>query len=589
MVLDELIALSRSRFGFIGEMLHNTAGHPYLKIEAITNLAWNPQTEALYQRVRERGMLFERVDNLIGTPMISGSVVISHDLATDPRRAGLPEGHPAITTYIGIPVFSGERQVGLVGLANRDTDYEPGLAHELEPLLQSVGNLIECDRLYCEKRGHEKSLKQAAHYDALTGLPNRHRLSERFGRALAVAERRKTRLAVGLLDLDGFKEINDAHGRIAGDVVLRTVADRLRSAVRAPGLVGRLGGDDFVVILREIDDDRVYSRLLAAIHEPSPYRLTTLQISASLGVTIYPDDDASVDLLRRHADQAMYAAKERGRNRFEHFDRARHFSRRERRRVLDRVGAALNEEPFELHYQPMMDLIGRRVAGFEAVLRWNHPTDGLIAPGAFLNHLEYTDFAGAVARFVIERAIAQLQRLDEASLDFTISLNLSPSHFLSPEFCSDLRRAVQHCPARLRGRLILELLETTALDDSDHVIKTLRACRDLGVQISLDDFGTGYSSLDYFRRLPVHKIKIDRSFVQDMRDNGDDEMIVDAIISLAKRFKPRTVAEGIENVASHNRLIEMGCEYDQGYLYSRPLPAVAALEWARAFSWTDVV
>ncbi|MGB7754754.1 MAG: GGDEF and EAL domain-containing protein [Salinisphaera sp.] len=588
-VLDDLLALTDSRFGFIGEMLQNTAGQPYLKIEAITNLAWNAQTEALYQRVRERGMLFERLDNLMGAPMTSGNVVISHDLATDPRSGGLPEGHPPITSYIGIPVFSGERRVGLVGLANRSIDYEPGLAHELEPLLQTVGNLIERDRLYREKRGHEKSLEEATHYDALTGLPNRYRLSELFGRALVEAKRRQTRLAVGLLDLDGFKEINDTHGRTAGDLVLRTVADRLRSAVRKPGLVGRLGGDEFVVILQDIEDDRVYSHLLAAIHAPIPYRLATVRISASMGVTIFPDDDASVDLLLRHADQAMYAAKERGRNRFEHFDLARHFSRRERGRVLDRVGAALDQEQFELHYQPKIDLVGQRVAGFEALLRWNHPTDGLITPGSFLNHLEYTDFAGAVGRFVIERAIAQLQRLDEASFDFTISVNLSPSHFLSPEFCSDLRRALQNCPARLRGRLILELLETTALDDSDRVIDTLLACRDLGVQISLDDFGTGYSSLDYFRRLPAHEIKIDRSFVQDMSDTGDDEMIVDAVISLAKSFKRRTVAEGIENIATHKRLIEMGCEYGQGFLYSRPLPANAALEWAHSFRWADVV
>ncbi len=356
-----------------------------------------------------------------------------------------------------------------------------------------------------------------------------------------------------------------------------------------PGWSGRLGGDEFVVILQDIEDDRVYSHLLAAIHDPIPYRLATVRISASMGVTIFPDDDASVDLLLRHADQAMYAAKERGRNRFEHFDLARHFSRRERGRVLDRVGAALDQEQFELHYQPKIDLVGQRVAGFEALLRWNHPTDGLITPGSFLNHLEYTDFAGAVGRFVIERAIAQLQRLDEASFDFTISVNLSPSHFLSPEFCSDLRRALQNCPARLRGRLILELLETTALDDSDRVIDTLLACRDLGVQISLDDFGTGYSSLDYFRRLPAHEIKIDRSFVQDMGDTGDDEMIVDAVISLAKSFKRRTVAEGIENIATHKRLIEMGCEYGQGFLYSRPLPANAALEWAHSFRWADVV
>ena len=284
----------------------------------------------------------------------------------------------------------------------------------------------------------------------------------------------------------------------------------------------------------------------------------------------------------------MYAAKEYGKNRYEHFDLARHFSRKARGRVLDRIGEALAHEQLELHYQPKIDLVGQCVAGFEALLRWNHPTDGLIAPRAFLDHLEYTDHAGAVGRFVLERAIDQLHRLDAESLNYTISVNLSPSHFLSPTFCGDLWSALQDCPPHIRERLVLELLETTALDDSDRVIETLQACRELGVRISLDDFGTGYSSLDYFRRLPAHEIKIDRSFVKDMLDNVDDEMIINAIISLAKSFRRGIVAEGIEDAATQTRLIEMGCEYGQGFFYSRPLPAGAALEWARAFRWQDL-
>lgn len=587
-VLNDLLTLTGSRFGFIGERLHSDAGNPYLKIEAITNLAWNAETEALYERVQRRGMLFDRLDNLIGAPLISGSVLISHNVATDPRSGGLPRGHPAIESYIGIPVFSGERHVGLVGLANRDAEYDSSLVQELEPLLQTVGNLIERDRLYREKRDHQKRVEYASRYDALTGLPNRARLSELLGAALIRAARDGNRLAVCLLDLDNFRGIDETHGRGTGDTVLQTVAERLRNSVHEPDLIGRVGGDEFVVVLHHIDDPHVYTRLLDAIQEPMCIRSTAVRISASMGVTIYPDDDANVDLLLRHADQAMYAAKEHGKSCYEHFDLARDFSRKERGRVLERIGGALRAEQFELYYQPKIDLVGRRVAGFEALLRWNHPTDGLIAPGAFLDHLENTGYAGAVGRFVIDRAIEQLRHLDDKSLDFTVSLNLSPSHFLNPTFCSDLRHALQECPARLRQRLVLELLETTALDDSGRVIETLLACRELGVQISLDDFGTGYSSLDYFRRLPAHEIKIDRSFVQDMRNNSEDEMIVSAIISLAKSFKRRTVAEGIEDAATQRRLIDMGCEYGQGYLYSRPLPADAALAWARSFRWSDI-
>lgn len=584
-VLHDLLVLTGSRFGFVGEMLPQAAGTPVLKVGAITHLDWNPATEALYRQVRKRGTLFQPLDRLARASMISGEAVIRRDLAADTDLGAFPPDHPCLNTCMTVPLFSGDRQVGLVGLADREIEYDLSLVHELDPLLQTVGNLIERDRLYREKREHEKSLEHAIRYDALTGLPNRHCLSERFEQALIEADRYGHTLAVCLLDLDGFKAINDSHGGDAGDTVLRAVAKRLRTIAQPPDLIGRLGGDEFALILHDVDTNRGYTPLMNAIREPIPYGRTTLEISASMGVTVYPEDDSNVDLLLRHADQAMLAAKEHGKNRTEQFDLARHFSRKARDRVLDRIGDALTQGQLELHYQPKIDLIGRRVAGFEALLRWHHPVDGLIAPRVFLNHLEYTDYAGAVGRFVLERAIAQLQRLDAESLDYTISINLSPSHFLSPTFSGDLWRALQDCPPHIRERLVLELLETTALDDSNRVIETLQTCRELGVQISLDDFGTGYSSLDYFRRLPAHEIKIDRSFVQDMRNNRDDEMIVGAIIGLAKSFDRDIVAEGIEDTATQDRLIEMGCEYGQGFLYSRPLPADAALAWARAFHW----
>lgn len=586
-MLSDLLALTGSQFGFIGEVLRRQDQTPYLKIGAITNIAWSPETQALYQEVERRGLIFDRLDNLLGEPMVTGEVIVSNDLEADPRRGGLPSGHPSISAYIGIPVLSGDKQIGLIGLANRLDGYTARLAEELEPLLQTVGNLIERKRLYQEKREHQKSLEQAANYDALTGLPNRRRLTALFEQELFEAKQRKGLLSVCFIDLDGFKEINDQHGHSVGDAVLKSVAQRLLSSVRSHDIVARLGGDEFVAILRDVNDARVYARLLEAIRQPISYRHYVLNLSGSMGVTVYPDDDADADLLIRHADQAMYAAKEAGKNTYTLFDLDSHFSRKERVKVIEQIGDAIRLGQLELYYQPKVNFIKRRLEGFEALIRWNHPVKGLMSPGSFLEHIEYTEYARSVGNFVIREAIACLQEFAQNQLPYTLSVNLSPSHFLGHDFRDDLASALGECPRDLRSHLILEVLETTALDDTPRVLENLQACRDLGVDISLDDFGTGYSSLDLFRRLQAQEIKIDRSFVMDMLENNDNYMIVSAIVSLSQSFQRRLVAEGIESATVEAKLIELGCELGQGFFYSRPMPLEKALEWAKSFTWDN--
>lgn len=585
LMLGDLLALTGSQFGFVGEVLHQEDDTPYLKIGAITNIAWSPETRALYQDVERRGLIFDRLDNILGQPMVTGEVIVSSDLATDPRRGGLPSGHPPISTYIGIPVFSGDRQIGLIGLANRTGGYKARLAEELEPLMQTVGNLIERKRLYQEKREHQKKLEQAANYDALTGLPNRRRLTELFEQELFEARQRNGVVSVCFIDLDGFKDINDEHGHAVGDAVLRSVAERLLCGVRAHDVVARLGGDEFVAILRDVDDERVYARLLEAIRQPINYRHHVLQLSGSMGVTVYPDDDADADGLMRHADQAMYAAKEAGKNNYTLFDLDSHFSRKERVRVIEQIGDAIKLGQLELYYQPKISFSEQSVSGFEALIRWNHPDDGLLGPGHFLDHIEYTEYARQVGNFVLREVVAQLQDFHRKQLPYTLSVNLSPSHFLGAGFREDLAIALGDCAGDIRSRLILEILETTALDDTDRVLENLRACCELGVDVSLDDFGTGYSSLDLFRRLPAQEIKIDRSFVMEMLDNKDSDMIVRAIISLSKSFRRRLVAEGIESEAVESKLIALGCDLGQGFFYSKPLPLAQALDWASGFQW----
>ncbi|TVP52285.1 MAG: EAL domain-containing protein [Halomonadaceae bacterium] len=583
LMLSDLLSLTDSQFGFIGEILHHPDGIPYLKIGAITNIAWSPETQGLYQQVQRRGMTFERLDNLLGASLLSEQVVISNDFNADPRRGGLPEGHPPISAYCGIPLFSGDTHIGLVGLANRQDGYSEKLAEELEPLLQTVGQLIERKRLYSEKLEHKKNLEKAANYDNLTGLPNRRLLTELFENEIVEADKRQGMLSVCFLDLDGFKDINDTHGHAVGDSVLQSVAGRLKGALRDHDIVARLGGDEFVAILRDVEDDRVYERMLNAIGQPIHLGQRILQLSGSMGITLYPGDDADTDLLLRHADQAMYAAKEAGKNQFRLFDVETHVSRKERFKILEQLPEALRLGQFEMYLQPKIHLKNKQVESFEALLRWNHPEEGLVGPLLFLPHLEHTEYAAAIGRFVIQDAVAKLKAWRTEGLTYSLSINLSPSHFLSDNFKDDLQAALTDCDDTLRSRLIIELLETTALDDTAKVITLLKECKELGVQVSLDDFGTGYSSLDYFRRLPAEEIKIDRSFVTDMLDDIDDELIVGAIIGLSRNFRRRVVAEGIENEKTQDLLVAMGCDLGQGYYYTKPLPAEQALAWAKAF------
>lgn len=585
LILNDLLSLTGSQFGFIGEVLRREDQTPYLRIGAITNIAWSPETQALYQEVQRRGMIFDRLDNILGLPMVSGEAVISSDLGSDTRRGGLPAGHPPVSAYIGIPVFSGDNQVGLIGLANRLGGYEVKLANELEPLLQTLGNLIERKWLYQEKRDHQKSLEQAANYDSLTGLPNRRRLTELFEQELFEANQRNGIVSVCFIDLDGFKEINDEHGHAVGDAVLKSIAERLLNRVRTHDVVARLGGDEFVAILRDVQDERVYARLLESIRQPISYAHRVLQLSGSMGVTVYPEDDSDTDQLLRHADQAMYAAKEAGKNTYALFDLDSHFSRKKRIKVIEQIGGAVELGQLELHYQPKINFSSHCVEGFEALIRWNHPEKGLLGPGHFLDHIEYTEYARKVGNFVIRQAVDLLQQFDEQQLPYTVSINLSPSHFLGRKFRDDLATALEHCPGKVRSRLILEVLETTALDDTDRVLENLEACRALGVDVSLDDFGTGYSSLDLFRRLAAQEIKIDKSFVSDMLENADSYMIVSAIVSLSKSFRRRLVAEGIESAEVETKLMELGCDLGQGFFYSKPLPLKQALAWADRFNW----
>ncbi len=434
-----------------------------------------------------------------------------------------------------------------------------------------------------DRKQVEAVLQHMAHFDALTELPNRALLADRLQMAIAQATRNAARLAVALIDLDGFKPVNDRLGHEVGDRILIEVARRLRSAVRQGDTVARLGGDEFVLVLSggrdQADYERMLSRLLMLIAQPYHQAGERIFLSASIGVTFFPEDAGDPDTLLRHADHAMYVAKQAGRNRWHVFDAVVDRNLQVRQETRKRVEAALAAGQLILHYQPKVDLRAGRVIGAEALLRWQHPERGLVPPGEFLPHILNSDIETRISEWVIYSALAQIERWRLGGLSLGISVNLPARHLQSPGFAEFLRTALDRHPDVDPGLLELEILESAAIDDVKGVSERMRECRELGVRFALDDFGTGYGSLAYLRALPVDVLKIDQSFVRDMLADPDDLAIVRGVIGLAAAFRARVIAEGVETVEHAAMLLHLGCDQAQGYGIARPMAAERIPGW----------
>jgi diguanylate cyclase (GGDEF)-like protein/PAS domain S-box-containing protein len=432
---------------------------------------------------------------------------------------------------------------------------------------------------------HEKQLERIAHYDALTGIPNRTLLSDRMKQAIARTAREQNMMAVCYLDLDEFKPINDTLGHEAGDHVLIEIVQRIQSAIRGGDTVARLGGDEFVILLlgqeRGEECSATLSRLLTVIAEPINIMGKSLCLSASIGVSIYPLDDEDSDTLLRHADQAMYVAKQSGKNRFHIYDPALDQRARDQQGLLKNIHSALDQNQFELYYQPKVDLHTQQITGAEALIRWNHPELGLLAPAKFLPAIENTELDILIGEWVIASALRQLDQWRNVGLDIEVSINISAYHLESSHFAEKLQQQLAQHPATPANRLQIEVLETVALDDINQVTRIIEHCKIIGVRFALDDFGTGYSSLSYLSSLPIDTLKIDQSFMRNLSASKGDHAIVLGIIALSKAFDLQTVAEGLETKEHFQTLREMGCDIGQGYGIARPMPASSLLDWAQ--------
>jgi diguanylate cyclase (GGDEF)-like protein/PAS domain S-box-containing protein len=444
---------------------------------------------------------------------------------------------------------------------------------------------------------HEQQLQHTAHYDALTGLPNRVLLADRLRQGLAQALRRGQRLAVAYLDLDGFKLINDKHGHAAGDQLLTVVATRMKQSLRDGDTLARLGGDEFVAVLIDLADVAstvpMLTRLLAAVAEPVLVGDLVLQVSASLGVTFYPQgEDVDADLLLRQSDQAMYQAKLAGKNRHHIFDAEHDRSIRGHHESVQRIRQALGAREFVLHYQPKVNMRTGTLIGVEALIRWQHPEQGLLPPAAFLPVIEDHPLAVDVGEWVIDTALTQMSLWHAAGLDVPVSVNVGARQLQQANFVERLRAILDVHPDIKPSCLALEVLETSALEDLARVSQVIEDCQQMGVLFALDDFGTGYSSLTYLKRLRVSLLKIDQSFVRDMLDDPDDLAILEGVIGLARAFHREVIAEGVETIAHGTLLLQMGCEQAQGYGIARPMPASQLPHWAATWqpdrAWTGI-
>lgn len=480
-----------------------------------------------------------------------------------------------------------------------------GIEYNIEdsaaPIVTQDGTLQGCVLVFhdiTEKHLAKKQLEWQAVHDVLTGLPNRVLLADRFQRALASAQRQKNLLGVCMLDLDNFKPVNDKYGHIIGDQLLVQVTARLGQAVRSMDTIARLGGDEFVLLLCDITSteemEQVLSRILAYISTPYFIDRKLIDISASAGIAVYPLDDADSDTLLRHADQAMYLAKQAGRNRIHWFDVAHDKQAQESHQTLARVREAFERHELVLHYQPKVNMRTSEVIGMEALLRWQHPQQGLIPPLDFLPSIEQSDLIVDIGEWVMEEALKQISRWSSAGDAWPISVNIAAWHFQTADFFERLKTILERHPDVQPHYLDLEIVESAALGDLDLVRKKIRACQALGVTFSLDDFGTGYSSLSYLKRLPAETLKIDQSFVRDILDDNDDLAVVEAVIGLAAAFNRKLVAEGVETPEHGVLLMRLGCDCAQGYGIARPMPEAQILEWAQGFKpdrkwdlWSD--
>lgn len=463
---------------------------------------------------------------------------------------------------------------------------------EISQLSSGINRMLEkINELFRGLNNNIQDMEYLAYYDQLTGLQNRLLFKEQLRTALISAEREQQSLALLYLDLDHFKDINDSLGHEAGDQLLIEVGKRLRRCLRDADSVARLGGDEFSVLLRHVRDERdaseVANKIIAVLAQPIRVSSQEVLVGASIGITLAPSDSNRLDELMKNADLAMYQAKSQGRNIYQFYTSEMNRKVDLRLRLERDLRRALEYQQFELDYQCQMQVSTGRIVGFEGLLRWNHPQLGRVGPDEFIPLAEECGLIVPIGKWVLRSACLQARRLQQAGFDAVkVSINISARQLNDAHFVSDFEQIVAETRAE-PGSLVLEVTESTLMADTRVALEHLRAVRALGVGLAIDDFGTGYSSLSYLKRLPVNSLKVDRSFVQDLPDDEEDRAITSLIVAMARSLNYQVIVEGVESSPQLDFLRQCGCDFAQGFYFSRPVSAEQVFVLLAAYNGTD--
>jgi diguanylate cyclase (GGDEF)-like protein len=508
----------------------------------------------------------------------SGRRLVISDARTDPVTSALTDSYLIpnnIYSILDVPIFYDGDIIGVVchehtgDLRNWTTNEQ-----EFSTLIASDISLsLEVDK----RKIIEKDLEYQAFHDSLTGLPNRALLLDRIDQAILHAKRNDSLLAVLFLDLDNFKQINDSFGHSVGDTVLVSISGKLKKILREMDTIARLGGDEFTILLTEFDKieeiDEITAKLFEFIRQPLLIKGSELFVTTSIGISVFPDDGVTPEILLRNADAAMYRAKEKGRNSFEFYTEDMTERALEKVHMIANLNRALEQDSFEVYYQPQYNIQTKKLIGLEALIRLHHAELGFISPEKFLPAAEESGLIMSLDRWVMRKGLEQMKRWNDEGLELgRLSLNITMQQLDQLDFLKFLTKLMKDtgCKGELIG---FEITENQLMKNPERTIELLNRISELGIQISIDDFGTGYSSLAYLKKLPVDMLKIDREFIRDIPEDEDDVSIVKSIIALAKSMKIDVLAEGVETRQQLDFLENEGCGFIQGHYLSDPKPA----------------
>ncbi|MDF1827540.1 MAG: EAL domain-containing protein [Legionellaceae bacterium] len=572
-MLSNIITITKSEYGFIGRVKYDATGLPYLKTYAITDISWDKSSKNFYDQYALDGLEFRSLDTLFGYTLKTGKVVISNDPLHDKRRGGLPKGHPALSSYLGMPLMGLDGElIGMYGIANREEGYSQQFVDELKPMTQAISNIIESYQYYI-------TIENMAKTDALTKLSNRQFTHHTLSKMIEKHRRNKTSFSLLMVDLNQFKFINDKYGASIGDELLIAFSKRVSAMLKSSDFFARVGGDEFLILLEATTHSRHFTQVVSDLTKigSKPYTLDKKSIHCpmTLGVACYPSGGNTKEDLLSHVAFALYDAKRKK-------EPICFFSKKSKQyfeqviKLESEVKHAFIKKEFCMLYQPQVDLMTGDVVGVEALIRWNHPTRGLLSPDKFIPYIEDWDLSGQLNAYVIDKVLEDISLLTPKNC-LKVSINVSPKVVDFRQHIAQLVSLTQAKYAELQARNIQLEFEITESSFSSHNARDLNMAllqaKKEGIQCAMDDFGTEYSSINRLTQYQFDTVKIDKVFTQrlDQRSKKSAIAIINALIQLSGDLKFTLIAEGPETKEQVSALLDIGCVYGQGYYFYKPM------------------